>query len=139
MREVEASLEELRRRGQNPAQAMRVIRKEMSRDTRDHADRKQGPDGAWAPRAASTAAKVRRGSGRARRPLGRLPSAVQYLAERSRVVGRSIVRWSGSQQEGDLVGNGAQIPARPFLWISDRLLETSARVLERFVHNGWGR
>lgn len=138
-REVEAALAELERRGQNPAPAMRVIRKEMRLDQRDHAREKEGPEGKWPARAASTIAKIRKGSGRARRPMGRLVSAVAYTAERSRVVGRSLVRWSGSHMEGDRVGRGATLPARPFLWISDKLLDTAETVLARFLLNGWGR
>lgn len=137
--EVEASLRELVRRGQDPLPAMRVIRKEMRLDQREHAQDLEGPEGKWPPRSAATLAKIRKGSGRARRPMGRLTTAVEYIAKRSAVVGRSKVPWSGSHMEGDRVGNGARLPARPFLWISDRLLETAITVLERFLVNGWGR
>lgn len=138
-REVEASIAELGRRGQDLRQPMRVIRKEMRLDQREHAQRREGPDGKWPPRAAATVAKARKGSGRARRPMGRLTTAVDYVAQQRRVVGRSRVPWSGAHMVGGRVGNGATLPVRVFLWVSDALVETSARVLQRFLVNGWGR
>lgn len=138
-REVEKSLAELERRGQNPLPAMRVIRMEMRTDQRDHASGKEGPDGKWPPRSAATIKAARKGSGRPRRFMGRLTTAVDYLAQHKQVIGRSKIPWSGAHQEGATVGKGVKLPARPFLWISDRLLEVSARVLTRFIVNGWGK
>lgn len=140
MKFVEDSILELERRGTDLRKPFRVIRKEMRLDTRDHAKKKEGPEGKWPARAPSTRAKVRKGSGRARRLMGRLPSAVEYFAEKRRVVGRSKARrWAHIHMTGGTVANGAKIPPRPFLWISDKLIDTAATVLGRWLVNGWGR
>jgi phage gpG-like protein len=135
---VERSLAELERRGQDLRQPLRIIRKEMRGDQRDHARSKEGPSGKWPARARETV-RAARGKGRAKRFMGRLPSAVDYIAEQRRVVARSKVPWSGSHMEGDTVGKGVKLPARPFLWISDKLVEVAERVLTRFLVNGWGK
>ena len=137
--QVEASIRELERRGQDLKPALRIIGKEMRLDTRDHARAKAAPDGKWAPRAAETIRAARKGSGRARRFMGRLTTAVDYIAQNKQVIGRSKVPWSGAHQEGAIVGKGVKLPARPFLWISENLLEVSSRVLQRFILNGWGK
>ena len=136
---VENLLLELQRRGTNLRQPLRVIRKEMRLDQREHARDREGPEGKWPERAASTIAKIRKGSGRARRPMGRLTTAVDYIAQQRQVIGRSRVPWSGAHMAGDRVANGATLPQRVFLWISDKLVGTSAKVLGRFLVNGWGR
>lgn len=139
MGEVEEALREMVRRGQDLKPAMKIIRREMREELLDNAMNGVGPDGPWAPRAPSTVAARRKGSGRAKRLLGRLPSVVQYTHDNARVTATSRARWSGAHQEGSTVGRGARLPARTFLWISDNLLQVSKRVLERFLINGWGR
>lgn len=136
---VERSIRELERRGQDLKQPLRVIRKEMRLDQVDHARGREGPDGKWPARAAATVAKARKGSGRARRPMGRLTSAIDYIAEQRRVVGISRVPWYSAHAAGDTVGHGAKLPVRIAFWISDKLIDTSAKVLGRFLVNGWGR
>lgn len=136
---VEAAIRELARRGQNLIPAMRVIRKEMRVDQRAHARAKEGPESKWPPRSEATIRAARKGSGRPRRFMGRLTTAVDYIAEQRRVVGRSKVPWSGVHMEGGTVGKGVELPARPFLWISEKLEEVAATVLLRFLVNGWGK
>lgn len=137
--EVERSFDAMKRRGRELGQAFRVLKPEMRADQRDHAARREGPEGSWPPLAQSTLAK-RASLGRLRRrPLGRLTSAVTYTASKDGVVARSRVPWSGAHQEGAVVGRGSRLPARPFLWLSDRLIERAKEILARVVTDAFGR
>lgn len=107
----------------------RELKELVIEDQRDHAKRREGPDGAWKPRALPTIRKMRL-QGIRRRPLGKLLGAgVSYRANRAGVVGESKVAWSGVHQDGGRVGRGATVPARPFLWLSQKLLEVGERLL----------
>lgn len=112
--------------------AWKLARRPLRADIRDHAQKTSGSAGTWAPRASST--RVRSGNRRrARKPLGRLPGSVSMKGDRNRLVIRSPVRWSGAQQEGDVVGHGARLPAREFVWVSGKALETVAGYVVRVV------
>lgn len=106
----------------------RVLKQFVVADQRDHAKKRSGPDGTWAPRALSTVRKMRLERVR-RRPLGKLVTAgaVRYSANRRAIIGESkIPGISVAQQEGARVGRGVTLKARPFLWLSARLLDQSA-------------
>jgi phage gpG-like protein len=105
--------------------AWKDARPVLRADQREHAKKQAGPEGAWPARSSST--RVRSGNRRrARKMLGRLPTSVSMRGERQRMIMRSPVAWSGAHQEGDRVGHGARIPARPFVYVSDRALEVVA-------------
>lgn len=138
MGEVERSFDAMIRRGRNLGQAFRVIKPEMRADQRDHARAGEGPEGAWEPLAQSTLEK-RASMGRLRRrPLGRLTAAVTYAASKDGVIARSKVPWSGAHQDGAVVGRGSHLPARPFLWLSDKLISKAKEVIARVVEDAWG-
>lgn len=103
----------------------RTVKQFLVEDQRDHAAKREGPEGAWAPRALATVQKMRIERVR-RRPLGKLLGAgVAYRANRGAVVGTSKVKWSSAQQDGGRVGRGVTLKARPFLWLSRSLLDQS--------------
>ncbi|MCA9678831.1 MAG: phage virion morphogenesis protein [Myxococcales bacterium] len=126
------------------APAFREMKKPLRADQRAHAKGKEGPDGAWPPRAARTiealraARRSKRIRGR-RKLLGKLPGAIKVYADARKVVARSHVAWSGIHQDGGVAGRGARIPARPFLWLSDEMVATAAAILEAHVHGAFGR
>lgn len=99
----------------------REARKPIRRDIADHRAKQEGPDGAWAPRAAATKLRSRSGR-RARRMLGRLPSANRTTTDPRRLVIRSMVAWSEAQRTGATVGHGARIPGRDWMYVSDPVL-----------------
>lgn len=138
VRDVERSFDAMERRGKQLGQAFRVIKGEMRDDQRDHASKQEGPGGSWAPRAASTAAKMRSIGRAKKRQLGRLTSAVTYKATADGVVAVSRAPWSGVHQEGGTAGRGSKIPARPFLWISERLASKAIVVIERLILSSFG-
>ena len=141
-----AGLDRMARQGKNLAKAFRILKPDLHADQRDHAARQAGPDGHWPARATGTSARMAKGRrylGRqrrrlTRRPLGRLITAVTYSASNAGVFATSRVPWSGVHQNGGKVGRGAVIPARPFLWLSDRIVARAVEVLERTVAYSFG-
>jgi phage gpG-like protein len=131
---VDAALHALR----NPdlRKAWREAKKPLRLDQRDHAKRQEGPSGAWPGRSPLTTARRSRGAGkrkRARKLLGRLPSALTSKSTRTGVSVFSRAKWSAVHQEGGKAGNGARIPARPFLWASAEVLEAISYVVSRHL------
>ena len=121
------------------AAAMKDLKKPMKLDQREHAKAKSGPEGSWAPRAASTLASYARSKKKLpKKLLGRLPTAVGYRATLYSVIAESRVAWSASQQDGGTVGRGARLPARPFLWISDKLMVEAEEVLTNKLLAAYG-
>lgn len=137
-REVERGFDRMSKTGRSQlGSAFKTIRPHMKVDQRDHASKQAGPESQWPPRAPSTTAKMR-SARRRRRPLGRLVGAVTYQASAAGVFATSRVPWSGVHQYGGKVGRGSVIPARPFLWISDKLLEIAMGVIGRHVVASFG-
>lgn len=136
--DVERGLEAMARRARALGPVFRELKTPLRLDQRDHSKKREGPSALWAPRAASTMARMRAGGRRARKPMGRLPGAVSYRATASSVSGRSRVLWSGIHQDGGTVGHGARIPARPFLWISDGMLQIAEDTLGAALVRAYG-
>lgn len=133
------------------------LRRPMRDDQADHAKAQAGPDGKWpknsaktverrrqaargrrrAMKAAKTKAKFsnKRRQFRAGRLLGSLPNRtvkVQQLGSDG-LLAISKVKWSGVHQEGGRAGRGSRIPARPFLWLSDRFKRQVVEAIEQHV------
>lgn len=136
--DVEAGLDAMARRGRALGPAFRELKKPLRLDQKDHAKRREGPSALWAPRATSTMARLRAGGKRARKLLGRLPGAVKYTATATAVAGTSRALWSGVHQDGGIVGHGARLPARPFLWISDDMLRVAESTLGAALVRAYG-
>jgi phage gpG-like protein len=143
-----AGLDRMAKAGNAPTKAFRALRPVMRADQREHARRAEGPSGKWPARKTRITSRSRGSNGRylsarrrsrglARRPLGRLTTAVTYTASKDGLIGRSLVQWSGAHQWGGRVGNGADLPARPFLWLSDKLVEQSTRMLADHVRRAF--
>jgi phage gpG-like protein len=113
--------------------AWKEIRKPFRADLRQHARRQEGPDGTWTPMSSRTRGRARAGRKRPRKLLGRLPGALTTKIERRRLLVSSLVSWSGVHQDGGRVGRGAKVPARPFLWASDKVLELASKVIAKGV------
>ena len=120
------------------APAFKELKKPLRLDQRDHSKKREGPAGAWAPRAASTLERMRHGGKRARKPLGRLSGAVTYSATSNSVSGVSRAPWSGAHQDGARVGHGSRLPVREFLWISDEMLTVAENTLGSAVVRAYG-
>jgi phage gpG-like protein len=134
--DVFKGLDAMGRRGLRPLMA--ELKKPLKLDQKDHSKKRAGPEALWAPRAASTMARMRIGGHRARKPLGRLTGAVSYTADATAVRGISRVLWSGIHQDGGTVGRGSRIPARPFLWISDDMLRIAENTLGSALVRAYG-
>ncbi len=127
--DVEQGLAAMERRTRTLGPVFAALKKPMKADQQEHRKDKSGPDGSWAPRAASTSHDGKRKL--ARPILGRLPSAVSYKASPTGVTGESRVAWSGAHEDGAVVGHGARLPARVFLWLSDKLLEVAVEAIDK--------
>ena len=129
---VEVALGALRRVDLRPA--WKAARKPLRADQRAHAKRQEGPSGAWPGRSPLTAVRRGTGSGKRKRPrklLGRLPGALTSKATRTSVTVIARAKWSAIHQDGGTAGYGARIPARPFLWASDHVLEVISGIVAR--------
>jgi phage gpG-like protein len=137
--DVEDGLRALARAGRNLAPAFRALKPEMRLDQREHALLREGPESKWKPLAATTLAEYsKRGKRRPTRPLGRLLTAVQYVATSSSVMAKSLVSWSGVHQEGGVGNHGARIPAREFLWISTKFLAQAESMMTKRLLDAYG-
>lgn len=135
MRDVERGIAAARTRARAVTQFFREVIPAMREDQRDHAKERSGPDGKWPARSPATVAAHRK---MPRRPLGRLTTAVGYRASSKGAIAESRVPWSGSHQDGDRVGHGATLPARTFLWISERFLGFAEDVLGARILRAFG-
>lgn len=138
--QVERGLDAIERRVRALGSVFKELKAPLRLDQRDHAKRREGPDSGWAPRSQATLDRQRAGRRRLRRPMGRLPTAVAYTATGTAVEARSRALWSGIHQEGGVAGKGSRIPARPFLWVSESMLELArAKILETLLAAFGGR
>jgi phage gpG-like protein len=67
------------------------------------------------------------------RPLGQLANSIQAKIEGVTLTVKSSVKWSKVQNEGGRVGNGAVLPARPFLEWTAADLEKAVATFERHM------
>lgn len=134
-----AGLDAMERRAHALGAAFRALKGPLKLDQRDHAKKRMGPQGPWAPQAASTRARrLSSPKHRARRLLGRLPTAVKYAATATSVSGTSRIAWSAAHADGDRVGHGVRLPAREFLWISNAMLVTAENALNTELVRAYG-
>lgn len=153
--DVYEGLDALVRAGRDLRPVWREVRGGLRGDLKNHFDQRQGPEGAWAPPAASTIERLLRQGGRsaninrkgqlkrraARRlanQLGRLKSAWTIAYTRGSLTGESKAPWSGIHQDGGVAGRGARIPARPFAWVTDSFLGVVADSVLKYLGKAWG-
>lgn len=120
--------------------AWKEARQPLRADIASHRNQQRGPDGSWPARSSST--KVRAQSKRVKRPrplLGKLPTALQQISDRRRVVMRSRVPWAEVQRSGGTAGHGAKIPARDWLWASKTALDVIASIVTKHLARIWKR
>lgn len=149
--------EALRARGRDLRPVFRQVREQLKADVQDHFSRNEGPDGAWAPYAPSTLERalasrgMRRRAGKRRgqltkkgerwvgNQLGRLkfPSAHKITIRRDSMAMTARTGWAGVHQFGGIAGHGSHIPARTFLWASDRLQDSFEHALTGHLLDGW--
>lgn len=140
----------------------RALKPWAKRDQLDHAARTQGPNGPWPVRARATlerrqqrarvvvtrrqTTRARKGGGagasivtrqRATWPLGTLPRSIRYRSERDALRASSGIDWAQAHIDGAIVGRGAKLPARDYLWFSDPFLDMVAATIEDFVIAPW--
>lgn len=135
---LDTTIRDLVRAGRDLRPIFRAIRPRVRDDLKQHFEQRQGPDGAWAPRAASSVARIisrgglikrgkrkgqlkKRTARRLANQLGRLKYAWAYQVSADQLVAVNRVLWAIAQHDGDVVGHGSRIPARPFAWASDGL------------------
>lgn len=55
----------------------------------------------------------------------------------SNLAATSKVPWAGIHQYGGTAGHGAKIPARPFLWFSQKFLKQAKEIMLTEAFRGW--
>lgn len=116
----------------------RALKKPMRQDQRDHARAMEGPDGRW-PGRKRLGGRGKKALRRNRRKLlGKLPGATIVYARSGTVTAESRAKWAEAHRKGAIVGRGAKLPPRDFLWISDGLMTTAAAELQEAVLRAWG-
>lgn len=140
IRSIERGLDHLARRAERARPFFEALKSPLREDQRDHKRAKEGPDGMWPKRVQPTPrSHGKKRKRRSKRLLGKLTTAIGYRASSAAVVARSKIPWSGIHQEGGEAGQGAQIPARPFLWLSPGFLRDAGEALLSYVTRDWGR
>jgi phage gpG-like protein len=156
----------MRARASDLSLVYRDLKEYLKDEIAAHFRKAEGPTGAWAPRAASTEARARygsltapkrRGKGKAARvgPMLRLRRGAadrKRLLGRFRAVGAYVFKvtsssltmyprgpWAAVHQYGGTAGHGSKIPARPYLWISDRVVRRFEEALHLHIMSGWLR
>jgi hypothetical protein len=71
--------------------------------------------------------------------LGTLPRSTVYSVRGGDELVAGVRRpdWAGAHNTGAVVGRGARLPRREFLWWSDRFLEVMTAAVEQHVMSGW--
>lgn len=138
--DVEQGLDAMERRAHALGPVMKSLIKPVRDDQGNHRRAKEGPDGAWAPRAASTILRAHGKRKMSRSLLGKLPTAVQYVATAQSVTGTSRVRWSGAHNDPDgaRVGRGSRLPGRTFLWLSNELQDLAESTIANALLGAYG-
>lgn len=120
------------------ASAFTRLKKPLRTDQLEHGKYQVAPDGKWPKLVRPRYLKgrkpskpgVKRRRGRERKILGKLPRAVQYKADGTRLRAISRVRWSGVHQDGGRVGRNATVPQREHLWFSRSFLAIAGEEFE---------
>ena len=138
-RALERALRDMARRADFARPFFDVLKPRLRQDQRDHGRRKEGPLGRWPALAKSTLAKRKRSGKRRSKLLGRLTAAVKYRASGDELRATSQVKYSSVHQDGGKVGHGAELPARPFLWLSADFVEDAAQAALEYITKNWRR
>lgn len=156
-RQLDKAFKAMDRAGADLRPVWRELRRPMRAEQSKHFSAQRGPDGPWAPLAASTRAKRlsaiapskrRTKKGRLRKPvqrrIGRILSRKLIKGARLRVRRRLLMiaqgkRWAAPHQHGATVGHGARLPAREYLWIGPQLLRQTVEAAEKHLVKHWRR
>lgn len=149
-RSVQQGLREVAKAGHDLADVFRRMRQPMRRDQAEHARAEAGPDGPWPARKSRSRerklyAKVRRRRGGASTAqvfrfnglLGVLPDLIQVKAVGATVIARSPIKWARAHADGATVGRGADLPERPFLWVSEDLAALASKMIGDHLSRAW--
>ena len=136
----------------------RKVRTPLRKDQREHMKDQEDSKGAkWRPLASSTRDRRLSKGGRAgkftkrgklkkkaQRSLARVLSKKLVSGAKIKVTNRSIairskVPWAGIHQEGGRAGRGSMIPARQFMYISDRLATETATAIAKHIAKAFNK
>jgi hypothetical protein len=146
-------------RSSNLTSVFQTAKEWLQGEVASHFAEGEGPEGEWPGPAESTQARKEfaRGSGFvkrvvkgkltrtkrkktwARKPLGRLGQVKSYVF---RVGPQGLTMqprgaWAAIHQFGGVAGHGAKIPARPFLWFGEDLIERVSGAILAFLFDAW--
>lgn len=143
IRDMERGIEGVLRRAETRSRTFfEGMRAPARGELKRHQKERRGPDGEpWPSQARErdgrgrfVAGKRRRGS---RAPLGKLPGAYRWSADRDGLVGEHRVPWGSAHHEGAVVGHGARLPARPFAGFSADFSDEVREAWLSWTQRGW--
>lgn len=155
--DVLQGLHAMQARGMDLRPVFRDVREQLKHDVEEHFEKKEGSDGSWPGLAPSTIERRRQMKGSVRRRgarkgeltkrgarrvgnlLGRFrrPNTYRFFTSRQDLTMKARGGWAGLHQFGGVVGRGAVVPQREFLWASDKLIGAFGSALADHVHGGW--
>lgn len=137
LRDVDAGLRELSRAGHDLSPVFRKAAPAFKKSIRQSGLAREGPDGRWDRLAKSTLKARREMRRRGKKPaaavLGKLRTAYKTLWDRDSLRAVSKVKWSAAHQDGAVVGRGAELPARTWLWVRDEFLTDLVKLIEKHL------
>ena len=141
LRQMDAGFRKMLAAARNLKPVFRKLEIPMELDQESHFQSQSGPDGKWAPRAESTKRRNKRGGRRNRgRLLGKkMKSSYRINIKRKRMEAESLVPWAEIHQYGGTGYNGARIPARPHIWLSETFLSKALPEIRNHLVRRYGR
>lgn len=140
---VIAAMARLARFGRDLRPVFKEARGPLMRDQKEHRKQQSGPDGKWPALSPFTIErqKARARSKGKRRPrimLGKLPMSLRVYTSSKALRVENRADWSGVHQDGaGRTGHAPSIPARRFLWISDRVLVDFVDIIKTHAEKWW--
>jgi phage gpG-like protein len=147
-RDVQKGFDRMMSAAEKTRRFYNVMKPPVRSDIKQHGLDERGPDGPWPARDPDyVAGRTWKGRGgkslkrrRKRAPkqmLGKLTKSIRMRATREALIISSPISWAGIHQDGGIAGRGSVIPERPFLYLSDDLVEQASSVYAAFVKSAF--
>ena len=136
LRELDKGFRGMKAAGKNLNPVWKVLRGRMTDDQLEHWENQEGLKGGWKPRAEST----RRRWGRRKKVFGkRFAKAFSVLSTKLELAAISKIEYASAHQFGETVGQGAKLPERPFLYLSEAFIDFALPRIQKHLGKGWSR
>lgn len=139
LRDLDAGFRNMKSAGRNMRKVWERLKPEMKADQLDHWKQQESGDGKWAPRAAST----RRRHGKRRKLFSkRFASGFSMVSNARELAAISKIPYADAHQFGaEGIGKNGRtnIPARPFLYLSEDFIAIALPEIAKHLGKAWSR